>query len=148
MGPVGPIAKRRRAAKPDLLKERVLLVIRELGPVTAETIADTVPVLSTDPVRIIRRKVRDLIMCDRIPIASSMQPPFGYFVVEPGSDEAEAYILQLRGRIESICQRLARFREGAAKKIQQTLFEELGQGTQGTKRTEETEIEEEAMCQE
>ena len=148
MGPVGPIAKRRRAAKPDLLKERVLLVIRELGPVTAETIADTVPVLSTDPVRIIRRKVRDLIMRDRIPIASSMQPPFGYFVVEPGSDEAEAYILQLRGRIESICQRLARFREGAAKKIQQTLFEELGQGTQGTKRTEETEIEEEAMCQE
>lgn len=104
----------------------MLLVIQELGPVTAETIADTVPVLSTDPVRIIRRKVRDLIMTDRIPIASSMKPPYGYFLIQPGSPEAEAYIMQLRGRIESVCQRLARFREGAAARIQGVLFEEFG----------------------
>ena len=135
--------------RPDLLKAQVLLIIKELGPVTADTIADTVPVLSTDPARTIRRKVRDLIMTDRIPIASSMQPPFGYFIVEPGSGEAEAYVLQLRGRLEKIAQRLARFRKSSAARIQGVLFEEFGPSVQSSIVNRQSSIpNEEAKCQE
>jgi hypothetical protein len=124
-----------------------LRVIQESGPVTADTIADTVPVLSHDPVRIIRSKVRDLIMAGH-PIASSMRRPFGYFIVEPGSEEADAYVLQLRGRLESIAQRLARFRKSSAARIQGVLFEEFGPSTDQSNPTNPSDSVKEASCPE
>jgi hypothetical protein len=55
-----------------------------------------------------------------------MQRPFGYFIVQPGSEAAAVYVLQLCGRLESIAQRLARFRSSSAARIQGVLFEEFG----------------------
>jgi hypothetical protein len=143
-----PVRARRCSARPDLLKVQVHRLIVRNGPITARAIADFLPVLSHDPVRIVRKKVRELIMVDRVPIASSMQRPFGYFIVEPGSEEADAYVLQLRGRLEKIAQRLARFRSSSAKRVQQVLFEEFGPLTDQSNPTNPTDSAKEASCPE
>jgi hypothetical protein len=144
---VPPSVRRSRNAS-DLLKRQVRAAIQLHGPITASEIANRIPVLSDDPVRIVRKKIRDLIMTDRIPIASSMERPFGYFIVQPGSEEADAYVLQLRGRLEKIAQRLARFRSSSAARIQGVLFEEFGPSTDQSNPTNPSDSVKEASCPE
>jgi len=120
-----PSAVSRRPSRPDLLAERILRLITSNGPLTARAIADQLPLLTTDAERLVRRKVRDLVMQGH-PIASHVSPPFGYLLVTDADPVAvQAYIDQLRGRVEGICQRLHRFERGAAlaSRLQQALFD-------------------------
>jgi len=120
-----PIPQKKR----DLLKEQVLRTIRRHGPITAHAIAERLPILTNDPVRVIQRKVRTLIVKDRRPIASSTGVPAGYFLVTGNNpDAAYRYVLQLRSRIIAIAERLGAFKKSTARKIQLLLFEEIPTG--------------------
>jgi hypothetical protein len=107
----------------DYLKLQILELIQNEGSITAAEIADRIPILSDDPVRIVRKKIRELIIQDKIPIASSMEPPYGYFLITNGNQaQRDHYIAQLKSRIGSIAQRLAAFESATAEKIQLLLF--------------------------
>uniref|UniRef100_A0A7C6A7S2 Uncharacterized protein n=1 Tax=candidate division WOR-3 bacterium TaxID=2052148 RepID=A0A7C6A7S2_UNCW3 len=108
----------------DFLKSQILNLIKHSGPITAAEIAERIPILSDDPIRIIRKKIRELIITDKIPIASSMEPPYGYFLVNGNSEARNHYIAQLKSRINSIAQRLSAFESATARKIQLALFPE------------------------
>ncbi|MCX7731604.1 MAG: hypothetical protein N2248_00340 [candidate division WOR-3 bacterium] len=110
----------------DALKDQILHIIKTRGPITAQQIADLIPILSLDPERIVRKKIRDLIMTDKQPIASSISPPYGYFLITHAPAEyVEQYRHQLRSRIEAIAQRLAVFNTAVSQQIQQLLFNEF-----------------------
>jgi len=110
----------------DFLKTRILELIKNEGSITAAEIADRIPILSDDPIRIVRKKIRELIITDKIPIASSMEPPYGYFLVNGDSEARNHYIAQLKSRIGAIAQRLAAFESATAEKIQLLLFPDQG----------------------
>ncbi|MGB3341304.1 MAG: HTH domain-containing protein [bacterium] len=70
--------------------------------------------------RMIRRLIRDLIAQGFL-IASSMEPPYGYFVPK-SNKERERYSRQLKSRIREIAKRLEDFDRITARKIQQLLL--------------------------
>ena len=142
------LPRRHSRGASDLLKHQVLLCIQSHGPITASAIADAIPVLSDDNVRVVRKKVRELIMADRIPIASSMKRPYGYFIIDAAREaDADAYCRQLRSRLEAIAQRLALFRSSCACRLQEILFEEFG-SADTSDMSDKSHPEKEASCPE
>jgi hypothetical protein len=107
----------------DLLKNKILELIQRQGPITAQMIARMVPIAANDPIRIIRKEIRNLILEDRLPIASSMHKPMGYFIVTQDAS-AQHYVRQLKSRIMKIAQRLSAFEKSTADQIQGILFPE------------------------
>jgi len=72
--------------------------------------------------RNVRRLVRDLIAQGFL-IASTMEPPYGYFIPQTGK-ERQRYSRQLKSRIREIAKRLEDFDRITARKIQQLVFVE------------------------
>jgi predicted DNA-binding transcriptional regulator YafY len=70
--------------------------------------------------RMVRRLIRDLIAQGN-PIASTMEPPYGYFLVKT-EKERQRYSNQLKSRIREIARRLEDFDRITAQKIQQLLL--------------------------
>ena len=105
----------------DLLKDQILKIIETSGPITAQDINNRLSIASNDPIRQIRRKIRELIIEDKIPIASSMDNTKGYFIVTKG-ESADHYIAQLKSRIYHISERLYAFERATAKQIQLLLI--------------------------
>lgn len=70
--------------------------------------------------RMVRRLIRDLIAQGN-PIASTMEPPYGYFIVKT-EKERQRYSNQLKSRIREIARRLEDFDRITALKIQQLLL--------------------------
>jgi hypothetical protein len=110
-----------RTEHPDLLKTKILELIQNQGPVTAQVIARQIPISVNDPIRVIRKKVRELILEEKIPIASSMNPPAGYFIAKQDAS-ARRYVIQLKSRIYRISERLSAFEHSTAKQIQLLLI--------------------------
>ena len=105
----------------DLLKDQILKLIETNGPITAQEINNHVTIIAIDPIRVIRKKIRELIIEDKIPIASSMNRPFGYFIITQDA-KADHYIAQLKSRIYHISERLYAFESATAKQIQLLLL--------------------------
>jgi gamma-glutamyl:cysteine ligase YbdK (ATP-grasp superfamily) len=105
----------------DLLKDKILQLIEIKGPITAQEINNHLSILAHDPIRIIRKKIRKLILEDKIPIASSMEHPFGYFIATKDA-KADHYAAQLKSRIYHISERLYAFDAARAKQIQLLLL--------------------------
>lgn len=70
--------------------------------------------------RMVRRLIRDLIAQGHL-IASSMEPPYGYFVPKT-EEEKRHYRNQLLSRIKHILGRLKDFDKATAEKIEQILL--------------------------
>jgi hypothetical protein len=105
----------------DFLKDQILKLIETLGPITAQDINNRLSILANDPIRVIRKKIRELIIDDKIPIASSMNPPAGYFIAKQDA-RADHYAAQLKSRIFAISERLSAFEHATAKQIQLLLI--------------------------
>lgn len=61
--------------------------------------------------RIIRQAIRELI-ADRVPVASSVNPPYGYYIVN-NPDEAKEYMRVLRSRLISDAYRRRDFKRAS-----------------------------------
>jgi len=85
-------------------------------PIKAKVLAER---LETSE-RMIRRLIRDLIAQGHL-IASTMEPPYGYFIPKTESQKRH-YRNQLTSRIRNIVERLKDFDRAGAKKIQQILL--------------------------
>ncbi len=79
---------------PPKLRVRELLGI---GKAKARTGKELASVLGLRDDRFVRLAIRELI-ADKVPIASSVSPPMGYFIVN-SPEEAEEYMQNLKSRL-------------------------------------------------
>lgn len=89
-----------------------------LKPITGKALARMLNI----SVRTTRKLIRDMI-AQGYQIASSMEPPYGYFVPKT-SEERRKYSRQLKSRIREIAKRLRDFDKITAEKIEQLVLVE------------------------
>lgn len=94
----------------DELKGKILiLLLRHEGKANAITAKELARIFDMKNDRKVRACIAELIEKDGIPVASLIDPPYGYYIIE-SRREAEDYMRTLRNRIKETCVRRAQFK--------------------------------------